>query len=171
MAAFAAIAFARWHRSGSVFFLLLALRDALTSAFILRRPPPRLKDSARADVLAFASAAFPFLYLPGSGLGDGRISTLVANLLAMVGFLIATLAVIDLGRSFGVSPAVRSPRIETGLYRYVRHPMYCGYVVAETGWILLNPINTPLFAISAGLYWMRARLENRLFERAALAPT
>ena len=62
--------------------------------------------------------------------------------------------------SFGVSPANRGA-VRSGLYRYIRHPMYMGYVIAEFGFVLLNPTNLIIWVISVGLYFARTKIEDR----------
>ena len=82
-------------------------------------------------------------------------------MLAILGFTISTLAIFDLGSSFGVSPANRG-LVTNGLYRYARHPMYTGYVIAEFGFVLLNPINLIIWVISVGFYFARTKIEERV---------
>lgn len=155
---FALIAGYRWHTSGLIFFALLVVRDLAASWFLISRKPSKEKTDSRVnEVLAYLSSACPFIYLdscqslPQAGL--------LSSTLAVIGFTISTLAVFDLGSSFGVSPANRGV-VRTGLYRYVRHPMYSGYVISELGFVLLNPFNFILWGISIALYFYRSMLEN-----------
>jgi protein-S-isoprenylcysteine O-methyltransferase Ste14 len=55
---------------------------------------------------------------------------------------------LSLGRSFGLVAANRGVRTG-GLYRYVRHPAYSGYILAYSGYVLENPSlrNACLFAV------------------------
>jgi len=156
----ALIAGYRWHTSGLIFFALLVVRDLAASWFLISRNPIKVKTKSRVcEVLAYLSSAFSFLYLnsykslPQAGF--------ISSMLAVIGFTISTLAVFDLGGSFGVSPANRGV-VRTGLYRYIRHPMYTGYVISEFGFVLLNPFNLILWAISSALYFYRSMLENRV---------
>lgn len=164
MAAFCAFALFRWWERGNLFYLLLFLRDVLAAVYFLRRTAPRRQETGLFEALAFVSSSMPFFYMRTWNPIAGAASGLIASLLAIAGFLIATLALIDLGTAFGFSPAVRSDRVTTGLYRYTRHPMYCGYVISEAGWILLNPLNALIFSASAALYWIRALREERIFQ-------
>jgi protein-S-isoprenylcysteine O-methyltransferase Ste14 len=85
----------------------------------------------------------------------------VAGCLSVVGFSLATIALFELGTSFGVSPASRGV-VRTGVYRWMGHPIYIGYVTAELGFVILNPINGAILGISAALYALRAVMESRV---------
>jgi protein-S-isoprenylcysteine O-methyltransferase Ste14 len=168
MALFAALAGYRWQRSGSMFFALLLFRDALWAAFFLLRATPAKRGSTKDSAVAYLSTALPLLYLPAR---EATIPGLflLANVLSVAGFLLATLAIIELGTQAGVAPAVRGERRSSGLYRYFRHPMYAGYIMAESGWILLNPYNAAIFGLSLLCYLVRIRAEERLFSAAGSA--
>lgn len=165
MALFGCVAIWRWHSTSSLFFALLAFRDFVAAYYFSVRGKSKAQGSKFASLLAYASTAMPLLYrapieapvLP---------MALAANLLFILGFLISTLATIELGSRMGVSPAVRGSVCDTGIYRWIRHPMYTGYVVAETGWILLSFSNAPLFAASLTGYLLRMRLENRILSKS-----
>ncbi|MDO9181627.1 MAG: DUF1295 domain-containing protein, partial [Bacteriovorax sp.] len=138
MLIFALIAGYRWYMSGLIFFALLVVRDLAASWFLIsRKLSVKKTDSRLIETLAYVSSAWPLIYLntPNSLPSIG----LASSILAIVGFTISTLALFDLGSSFGVSPANRGA-VKTGLYRYVRHPMYSGYAISEFGFILLNPM-------------------------------
>jgi protein-S-isoprenylcysteine O-methyltransferase Ste14 len=159
---FAIVAAYRWHTSGLIFFGLLVVRDLAASWFLISRNPTKVKSDSRInEVIAYLSSAFSFFYLnsyqslPHAGL--------ISSMLAVIGFTISTFAVFDLGGSFGVSPANRGI-VRTGLYRYIRHPMYTGYIISEFGFVLLNPFNFFIWGISIYLYFYRSRLENRVLD-------
>lgn len=50
-------------------------------------------------------------------------------------------------------------RVSTGIYRWIKHPMYLGYVISEFGMTLVNPFNIVIFVISSALYCFRSRSE------------
>lgn len=160
MFTFALVAGYRWYTSGLIFFGLLIVRDLAASWFLISRKPNKDKtDSRLSEILAYVSSAWPFIYLnPQHSLLQ---ASLISSVLAIIGFTISTLAVFDLGSSFGVSPANRVI-VRTGLYRYVRHPMYSGYAISEFGFVFLNPINVIIWLISLGLYFYRTKLEDQV---------
>lgn len=156
MVGFGVVAFYRWQQTQLIFFLLLVLRDFAAGYFFLKRNPAHSKGPKLLKVLAYLSSAIPLLYL------DSTVSSktlfLASDLLAIVGFLIVVLATVELGTSIGISPANRG-LVRSGIYRYIKHPMYLGYVVSEIGLVILNPLNTILLAISIVFYGFRARAE------------
>lgn len=162
MLGFALVAGYRWHTSGLIFFGLLVVRDLAASWFLISRKPSLKRTGSKlSEVLAYVSSACPFVYLnshhslPHAGL--------VSSILAIAGFTISTLALFDLGGAFGVSPANRGV-VRTGLYHYVRHPMYSGYVISEFGFVFLNPINVIFWVVSVGLYYSRTKLEDQVLK-------
>ena len=82
-----------------------------------------------------------------------------SSLLSILGFLLVTFATLELGSSIGISPAHREI-VKSGVYRYIKHPMYTGYIISEAGLALLNPLNGILLALSTLLYFIRAKSEN-----------
>jgi protein-S-isoprenylcysteine O-methyltransferase Ste14 len=84
------------------------------------------------------------------------------------GAAVVTWGVVSLGRSFGVFVAVRKI-VLAGPYRYVRHPIYSGYVLMWIGIILANLSIAImcLVAIHTVLMVYRARLEERRLAEAS----
>ncbi len=76
-----------------------------------------------------------------------------------------TFATLELGPSMGISPA-RREIVKSGIYRYIKHPMYTGYIISESGLALLNPMNGLLLIASASLYFIRAKSENRILSES-----
>jgi protein-S-isoprenylcysteine O-methyltransferase Ste14 len=170
MTVFATIAAYRWAQTGSLFFALLVFRDLLVAYLIVTRAESSVKAPLWHSTLAYVSSGASLIYLPATT-EVGPLMILIANLLAIVGFLLATLAAIELGAGMGVSPAKRGEVCRTGIYRFIKHPMYVGYAIAEFSRILLNPLNIALYAFSMLLYFSRARLENRVLCSVAVPRT
>ncbi len=158
MLCFAALAAWRWSSSGLLFFLLLALRDFIAAFLLMIRRPNESPRSCRIErVTALVSSGIPLLYLHGSADSPWYQSGL-AELLVIGGYTLSTIALLELGKSFGISPADRG-QIYSGIYRTVRHPMYLGYAIAEFGLVLTNPANLIFFVPSILLYRLRSRWE------------
>jgi len=160
MLVFAVIAIYKFNQSGLLFFLMLFLRDIFAAWFLITREISQQKATNKIyELLAYTSSALPLFYIQQS---DASLFALkLCSLMAIFGFMISTLALFELGTSFGISPTKRSIR-DGGLYRYFRHPMYLGYVIAESGFMLLSPLNIGLFVISVIMYWLRAKTENKI---------
>lgn len=81
-------------------------------------------------------------------------------LLMLAGLWIAVWAAVHLGRSFGVLIEVRKVVLE-GAYRWIRHPMYAGYLSFLTGFALANfsLAYFILIPLHMALLLYRARLE------------
>ena len=164
MIGFGVLALYRWHQTQLIFFLLLVLRDFAAGFFFFKRRPTQTKSSILPSALAYVSSAMPLLYL-GPTIANKSLF-LASDLLAILGFLIVVLATIELGTSIGISPANRG-LVRTGIYRFIKHPMYTGYVISEIGMALLNPFNMIMLIVSITMYGSRARLENTVLDTMA----
>lgn len=165
MIGFGVVALYRWHQTQLLFFLLLVLRDFAAGYFFLRRKAAEKKAPLVTNILAYVSSAIPLLYF--GPIGASRAVILGADLLSIVGFLIVAFATLELGTSIGIAPANRGI-VCSGIYRYIKHPMYTGYVISEIGLVLLNPLNAVLAFISVSLYVFRAKSEGAILNRSLL---
>lgn len=78
--------------------------------------------------VAVVHTFFPLLLL----LIDAPTDLSALAILGLIGGLtVAALGLVDLGGSFEIAPANRGVKCD-GLYRFVRHPMYLGYLVSFT---------------------------------------
>ena len=84
----------------------------------------------------------------------------------MIGLVIAVLATGALGRSIGLVAANRGIKSD-GLYRFVRHPLYAGYVFCNVGYVASFPSarNVGLVAVAILAFYVRARVEERFLAR------
>lgn len=117
-----------------------------------------------------ALIAVPFLPQPRA---DGRVFLLLGALLIAAGFIVRLLALLEFRRHcVPLAPErwVPPQLVQTGIYRFVRHPMYVSDSLLFIGWCCAWGalyglyLITPLFLIAAGL---RGYLE----ERYLLEPT
>ncbi|MEM9704571.1 MAG: isoprenylcysteine carboxylmethyltransferase family protein [Pseudomonadota bacterium] len=70
--------------------------------------------------------------------GGDAIAPVLSVFLMLVGTFTHITAKLTLRRSFGLVAANRGVRA-TGLYAFVRHPMYAGYLLTHIGFFLLAP--------------------------------
>jgi len=90
----------------------------------------------------------------------------------LIGTVIGIFSLLQLGRSFGVLIAVRTLRT-TGLYGWVRHPMYLSDIIMRLGYFLSHPTLFVgiLFVASSVCYVVRAMLEERFWMEQDFAYT
>ena len=167
MLTFGVISYFRWSTSGELFFLLLALRDVIASFFLARREKSQANGKIIISIIAYISSGLPLFYLSAPYGVQTKMLSLTADLFSIVGFLIVTMATIDLGTKLGVSPAKRGNKCVKGLYRFLKHPMYLGYTIAQIGWVLLNNANIMIYVASLALFYLRAKAENKILDEVA----
>lgn len=111
--------------------------------------------------LAFAASVFPLLLTPAFGFA--LISPKLAVILIVSGWLIDIYAQYALGRSFGCVPANRGLKLG-GPYRFVRHPMYTGYLLTHIGFVAMNasPLNVAILVACYASQIPRLLIEERL---------
>ncbi len=111
-----------------------------------------------AAILSFFSGLF-FLKNP-----EGEAQFIgIAEAVTITAIVIGIAALLSLGRSFGIVPAVRQIRTG-GLYRVVRHPMFVSDILFKIPLVLkyCTLYNASVFIVSIVLYVLRARYEEEL---------
>lgn len=141
---------------------LLVLGIALT------RGPPEVQDrslpSNAAVVVAYAYPYAQVRYLrsvPGDpAWTEGEF------VLVTVAACLSLASLLSLGRRFGVRPAFRG-LVTRGPYRFVRHPMYLAYVIADIGYNLQEwSVGTVLLVIAGWTSLVyRIHAEERILSR------
>src|SRR2546430_13476301 len=111
-----------------------ALGDGLPG---FRRSAGIVDRSLRARILTMISMFGPPLVRPAVAFVPVT-SEAVTVLVSAVGLLIVIIGKLSLGRSFGLTPANRGV-VSTGIYQFVRHPIYLGYLITHIGFVLANP--------------------------------
>jgi protein-S-isoprenylcysteine O-methyltransferase Ste14 len=152
-------------QTGQVANLLLLASEGLAVVFIvLRRPAAQISTDWREWSLALAATLAPLLVHPSKG--GGLAPPAVGALLLAMGMVIQVHAKLTLGRSFGCVPAHRGLKV-AGPYRFVRHPMYAGYLLSHAAFLLMNPTvgNVAVYAVCYALQIPRIFAEERLLSR------
>lgn len=114
--------------------ILLAISELLVVLFILVRRPGEIDQSPYALLIAFGGTALPMLVRPDD---TELVPDAVATALMMGGLCLTICAKLSLNRSFGIIAANRGVKAG-GAYRLVRHPMYLGYIITQSGFLLSN---------------------------------
>ena len=75
--------------------------------------------------------------------------------IGFLAFLIMAIAVINLGKNLTPLPCPKDDAvlIQNGLYRFVRHPIYFGVLLAALAWFLIFP-GAYVLAYSIGLFFL-----------------
>lgn len=114
--------------------LLIILAEAFTAFLVLVRRPGAPVGDKRVWAAAAAGTALPLLILPA---GPSIVPLGLGAALVGMGLVISLAAKMVLARSFGMVAANRGVKLD-GPYRWVRHPMYLGYLVTHVGFLLTH---------------------------------
>jgi protein-S-isoprenylcysteine O-methyltransferase Ste14 len=90
---------------------------------------------------------------------------IVGSVLSIVGLALLSLARLQLGRSFSITPQAKK-LVTHGLYSKIRNPVYVFGAVAMAGFFLIlqKPALWILFAVVAAIQIVRARKEAQVLE-------
>jgi len=116
---------------------IYVLQHLLVLAIALTRQAPKVQDrSLRTSIAVAVAYLYPYaqvIYLrwvPGEpAWPEGGL------VLVMLAAGLSLASLLTLGRLFGIRPALRGLATR-GPYRFVRHPMYLSYVIADIGYNL-----------------------------------
>ena len=148
--------------SPNAFAPLVMVTETTVMVFVLiRRPTTNISLKLGDWLLAITATYAPLLIVPAGS----PVPLLAPLAVALWGFgtLVQFSGKLFLRRSFGIAPANRGIKTD-GMYRFVRHPIYAGYLFGHIGTLLLMPSLTN-FAIYAIGWWaqiLRILAEERL---------
>ena len=94
----------------------------------------------------------------------GPATELVGFLLCLCGFAFAVWARFHLGRNWGQPMTLKQGHelVTTGPYRFVRHPIYTGILLAMLGSTIVTPFWIVAFICLTGYFVYSARTEERI---------
>lgn len=146
--------------------LLLTISETLTFVWLLLARRPLVRDWSPITVIVSLVAGF------GSGLvildpGTAIIPLYVAAPLQFLALWVVIWGKMSLGRSFAILPANRGV-VTVGAYRWVRHPIYAGYLMGHI-LFLLSSFSIYNFAVYAFITFFQ--VHRILREEAILATT
>jgi protein-S-isoprenylcysteine O-methyltransferase Ste14 len=134
------------HSSSTPVTALLLCYRILLSAFyimaiillLIRTDAKARSERVAPRLAAYLGTLLPLLlaYVGGSEVSPGL--EIFAVGLMTLGISFAVLSLITLGRSFGIEPQVRT-LVRRGTYRFIRHPIYVGEMVALVGAVCFSP--------------------------------
>jgi protein-S-isoprenylcysteine O-methyltransferase Ste14 len=129
--------------------LLIVMKESLDVLFYLTRPSARsFSRSPYAWITALGGTFTPLLLRPSGSDHD----LLVGQLLLCFGITLQFVGMLSLDRSIGIVPANRGSKT-SGLYRYIRHPLYLAYIITWVGYLVSNAtLHNALVVAAASLF-------------------
>jgi len=147
--------------TGHVTGILLLVSEALVVALTLvRRAAGTVDRTLKARMLTAVATFGPPLVRPDTI--NAALPDAFTVVVSAAGLIVVVLGKLSLGRSFGLIPANRGI-VSTGVYRFVRHPIYLGYLITHLGFLLANPEIWNLVVLAAAdlALMLRARCEEQ----------
>ena len=162
---FAGLAIYQYQRSGDFLFLLLLLRDVFVALFMMIRKESQYTERGIYTFITIASLASPILYIKTTDSFISENLFLALEIMRYLGIGLVTLSTLNLGKNFGIRPAYRGNRVNWGLYKFVNHPMYTGYIIFQAAYLILDIRNILVFVLAVILFWLRASKETELLNK------
>ena len=144
---------------------LVLIAETSIALFVLFRRPTDNISMRLGDWLLAATATYaPLLIIPTEEMWPA-IEPLAVALFAF-GNLVQIGGKLFLRRSFGVAPANRGIKRD-GMYRFVRHPIYAGYLFTHIGSLMVMPsiVNLVIYSIGWWAQILRIGAEERLLSQ------
>jgi protein-S-isoprenylcysteine O-methyltransferase Ste14 len=144
---------------------ILIVSEGMAVLFLLIRRPARSMGASLTE-WGVATGATLVVLLVSPGAKPPLGPPVVGQGLLLLGLLWQLYAKAALGRSFGMIPANRGV-VAWGPYRWVRHPIYAGYLLCHLGFLYLNPTlhNAAVYVVFYSLQIPRLFMEERLLAR------
>ncbi len=152
--------------TGNVVNLILLPSEGLVIFFILIRRTTKDVSRHPADwMFALLASTAPLAVQP-SHAASSLFPLAVAATVMLMGLFVQVHAKLVLGRSMGMVAANRGLKF-SGPYRFVRHPMYFGYLLGHLGFLTLNPTlwNFIVYTVCYSMQVPRLLAEERLLGR------
>jgi protein-S-isoprenylcysteine O-methyltransferase Ste14 len=149
--------------TGSIAYLALFGSEMLQIALLVtRRTTDRVAVRPHEWAVAFAGACLPLMATSRMDHGP-LVSTDALNVVITLGFVLQLAGKLTLARSFGIVAANRGVKVG-GPYRFVRHPIYAGYVLVHLGFLLFtgSPWNLAIYGAAFALQLWRIVIEERV---------
>ena len=143
--------------------ILFLLGEVLAVALLLLNRRGDTASDIYPVAIAFIGTGAALLVVPQ---GVRLISDPISLALIVSGSAVSLAAKAFLGRSFGMVAANRGVK-DNGIYRFVRHPMYLGYMLSHLGFVLVffSAANVAIYTVVWACFWLRAKEEEKILLR------
>jgi protein-S-isoprenylcysteine O-methyltransferase Ste14 len=147
---------------------IYVLQHFIVLGIALTRHHPKVRDYSIISSLAVGAAyAYPYAQVIYLRWSPGYVAWPEAGLaLVTLAAGLSLVSLLAMGRLFGVRPALRG-LVTRGPYRFVRHPMYLSYVIADIGYNLQEWNSVTILLVLGGWASLiyRIRAEERVLSR------
>jgi protein-S-isoprenylcysteine O-methyltransferase Ste14 len=149
---------------------IYVLQHLIVLGIALTRPAPKVRDYSIPSSIAVGVAyLYPYAQVICLRWWPGDVAwPAVGLVLVTVAAGLSFLSLLAMGRRFGVRPALRD-LVTSGPYRFVRHPMYLSYILADIGYNLQEWSFLTLLLVLVGWASLAYRIyaEERILSRDA----
>ena len=149
------------HTPNAYAYVVMVSETAVMLFTLIRRPTDAISLRLGDWLLATTATIAPLLIIPTENSYPALAD--LGLFLLFLGNCWQAWAKLILRRSFGITPANRGVKI-TGAYRFMRHPMYAGYLLVHIGVlaVMFSPYNLAIYAIGWTAQILRLLAEERL---------
>ena len=139
--------------------LIIPSEGLVVVLLLIRRRTERISTSWMDWMIAFGGTTAVLAI----DKGGPAILGMAGPMLMIMGLALHIAAKVSLGRSFGLVAAHRGLKT-SGLYQYVRHPIYAGYLLSHIGFLLAAPSfwNVAVYVVAWSLMVARIYAEERV---------
>jgi len=149
--------------SGKASLVIFAIAETVIAIFFLIRSPAKsFTEKPLEWIVAIAATFLPLLLRPAMDAAP------FAEWGLIFGSTLQISGVLSLNRSFALVPALRTLKT-TGMYRFVRHPIYFSYLISFSCYLAANfsSLNLVILLVSSSLLVARIHFEERHLGLAA----
>jgi protein-S-isoprenylcysteine O-methyltransferase Ste14 len=149
------------------------LQHFIVLGIALTRPHPKARDYSITSSIAVGVAyVYPYAQVIYLRWSPGYVASPAVGLaLVMLAAGLSLVSLLAMGKLFGIRPALRG-LVTSGPYRFVRHPMYLSYVLADIGYNLQewNSVTLLLVLVGWASLVYRIHAEERILSQHAKWP-